>query len=392
MKKAKITYLDNAATTYPKPERVLSEASDCMKNYCGNSGRGSHELAMRAAQKIYECRVLLGDMFGASPERVIFTMNTTYAINMAIKGALSPGDHVLISNFEHNSVWRVLEKMRQDGQISYDIFDALTPYGILDEESIILDIERKIQPQTRMIFCNHSSNICSYTLPLEKIGDLCHRHKLIFGVDAAQSAGHEDINMRKLGIDLLCLPSHKGLYGPQGCGVLILGDRMDISTLVEGGNGISSLIGNMGEEYPERLEAGTLSTPSIAGLCEGIRQVRTYGLANIRRHDEKLWRIAEAELSRIRRIHILAPESPGAILSFYVDGVSSDRIGELLSRDGFCVRTGFHCAALAHRALGTPDSGCVRISFGIFNTTGEVEGICVKIRELIKGECAKTRE
>lgn len=383
--KKKVIYLDQAATSFPKPEHVVRAVCDCMTHYCGNPGRGSHELAIKSARKVYECRKLLGKMFGAEPERVIFTLNTTYAINMVIKGIMSDGDHMLISNFEHNSVYRPVRQMERDGIISFDIFDVYKPGCEQNDDMILENISSKIRPNTRLIFCTHTSNICSFSLPIKKIGKLCRENNILFGVDAAQSAGHSVIDMREMNIDFLCMPAHKGLLGPQGCGILIFGENVtpsSLSTLIEGGNGINSLEDFMGDDSPERFEAGTVSTPSIAGLCEGLKFLENYGIENISKHCITLWNYAYARLSENNRIKIYAPEYSGSILLFNILQIPSDLVGEELNLRGICVRTGFHCSSLGHKTLKTDTGGAVRVSFGVFNTLSDAQALAQAVNDI----------
>ena len=361
--KNKIIYLDNAATTFPKPQKVISAVQNCLSNYCGNPSRGSNPLAVKSAETIYECRTLLGELFCCEPENVIFTYNTTYALNMAIKGAVNRGDHILISNMEHNSTLRPVERLSRDGFANYDIFDV---YGKSTDE-ILSDIDRKINVRTRLLCCVHSSNICSYRIPIKEIGKLCRERGILFICDGAQSGGHIPIDMKNSCIDILCLPSHKGLYGPQGGGIMLLSENTVLKTMIEGGNGYRSLDLSMGDISPEKYEAGTLNTPGIAGLCEGLKFLKARGIDSIGRQNEALFRGAYASLSSISGVKIY-DDTAGAVLLFNINGISSDEAGELYNRRSICLRTGFHCSPLAHKALGTPDSGAIRISFGAFNT------------------------
>ena len=369
-------YLDNAATTYPKPKKVYDEVLASLKTYGGNPGRGSHSLSLSAAEKIYECRVSLSELFGLdAPERAVFTLNTTYAINTVIKGILHQGDHVLISDLEHNSVFRPIYRLACEGVIKYSVFPSFAGKPHTDED--ILDgINSRINMKTRLVFCTHASNICSEILPIKKIGELCRKRGVIFAVDAAQSAGHHTIDMKAFCIDALCVPGHKGLYGPQGCGALLLGDGVTLNTLAEGGNGVSSLEGKMPELPPERYESGTLPTPAIAGLCEGIKEIRELGTAKIRSHEAALFRYARSRLSEIDGIKIYAPDAEGSVLLFNSEKMPPDALGEHLNKLDICIRTGYHCAALAHKALGTQNSGAARISFGIYNTFEDIDTLC----------------
>ena len=379
-------YFDNAATTFPKPASVYTEVERCIRSYCGNPGRGSHVLSRAAAEKIYECREEAASFFGLdAPENVIFTLNTTTALNMAIKGLLHYGDHVLISDMEHNSVLRPIERLARDGQITYDIFSTFCGDSEMPTASMICsEIERRIRPQTRAVICAHASNICSAALPLAEIGKFCHARGLFLVVDGAQSAGILPINMASMHIDVLCLPGHKALYGVQGSGLLLLAPGITLDTLTEGGNGVNSLDTAMPEYAPERYESGTLPTPAIAGLCEGIRFVRRIGLDAIETHETKLFRRMRELLLNTQGVKVYAPQFVGSTLLFSVDGMPSDAVGRALDARGFCVRCGFHCSALGHRTLGTPDSGAVRVSFGYFNRPTDVELFHRTLREILR--------
>ena len=323
---------------------------------------------MKSLERIFECRCLLGETFSCLPENVVFTYNTTYALNMAIKGVMKGGGHILISNMEHNATLRPIASLQRDGLIEYDTFDA---YGKSDSE-IIEDIDRKIRPDTRAVCCLHSSNICSYTLPIEKIGKHCHDTGLIFICDGAQSGGHIPIDMKKCNIDILCLPAHKGLYGIQGCGVMLLGENISPSTIIEGGNGVNSLDYFMGDYSPEKYEAGTLSTPAIVALCESLKFLKTKKAGEIQAHSKKLFSHAKTLLEGIPDVTV-HDATAGSVLLFNINGISCDEVGEILSKNNVCVRTGYHCAPLAHKALGTYGTGGVRISFGVFNTLSHIE-------------------
>ena len=377
-------YFDNAATSFPKPRRVVEEQMRCMQFYGGNPGRGSHALAMAAAEKIYECREELASFFGSpNPENIIFTMNTTMALNTAIKGLLRRGDHVLISNMEHNAVFRPIYKLARDGVIHYDVFDTFPNLSVRPPEMICASILEKLRPNTRMLVCAHASNICSATLPLREIGALCRKKGILFVVDAAQSAGHLPINMTEMQIDALCAPGHKGLWGPQGCGILALGEGIVADTLMEGGSGYNSLEGNMPEDAPERYEAGTLPTPAIAGLLEGVREVKRLGIDYIHTHESALTKRLCERLMAMPKVTLYAPHHTGGVLLFSLQDLSSDHVGAFLNERGFCVRTGFHCAALAHATLGTPPSGAVRVSPSLFNTTAQIDAFAENLKELL---------
>ena len=377
-------YFDNAATSFPKPHRVPEEQMRCMQFYGGNPGRGSHALAMAAAKKIYECREELASFFGSpNPENIIFTMNTTMALNTAIKGLLRRGDHVLISDMEHNAVFRPIYKLARDGVITYDVFETFPTRVSRTPEMICASILEKIRPNTRMLICAHASNICSATLPLRELGAICHKKGILFVVDAAQSAGHLPIDMKEMQIDALCAPGHKGLWGPQGCGILVLGEGIVADTLIEGGSGYNSLEGNMPEDAPERYEAGTLPTPAIAGLLEGVREVKRLGIDYIQSRESALTTQLRERLITMPKVTLYAPHHTGSVLLFSLQDISSDNVGTFLNGHGFCVRTGFHCAALAHATLGTPPSGAVRVSPSLFNTTAQIDAFAESLKELL---------
>ena len=357
-------YLDHAATSYPKPPAVISAVTDCMKYRGGNPGRGSHVLSMEAAREIYTCREAAARMFGAEADRVIFTLNTTHALNLAIKGIMGRGGHALCSDMEHNSVYRPLYRLAAEGVCTFDVFDTFPASPLRTEGMILSSLAAKVRPDTRMVVCAHASNICSASLPIRRIGEFCRRRGIIFAVDGAQSAGAMDLHMERDCIDCLCLPGHKGLMGPQGTGMLILGKGMSLDTLMEGGNGMDSLRGEMSADAPERYEAGTLQTPAIAGLRAGMEFVGSVGVEVIGAHERALGIGLRDRLMEIPKVTVYAPHREGGVVLFSVEGYGSDEVGRILDSEGICVRPGFHCSALGHRTLGTPDGGAVRVSFG----------------------------
>lgn len=365
-------YLDNAATSFPKPREVAEAVNACITRYCGNPGRGAHPLSLASAEKIFACRVALSDFLGVqAPERVIFTYNTTHALNLAIKGLFCPGAHILISELEHNAVRRPLCRLRRERGISFESFPVLgrTPMQIREE------IASRLRPQTAGVICTHASNICSISLPLAEIGAFCHAKGLVFVVDAAQSAGHLPIDMAQMRISALAAPAHKALYGIQGAGILALGEGIDPTPLLEGGSGSDSLAEEMPTLPPERFEAGTLSTPAIAGLLAGVNFVRERGLESIAAHERTLFRAARERLESIPAIEIYQKTQEGAVLIFNHAQYTPQEIAHRLAREGICVRAGLHCAPLAHEALGTLSRGAVRLGFGIFNTAAELDAL-----------------
>lgn len=380
-------YLDNAATTFPKPPSVSAEVCRCITEYGGNAGRGAHSLSLAAANKVFECRSELAELFGAADtDRVFFTQNTTYGINAVLKGLLRRGDHVIISDMEHNAVYRPVFKLAREGKITYDVCRTFTAEPQRAPSHICASIESLIRPNTKLVFCAQSSNICSASLPIQQISRLCRKRGVLLCVDGAQSAGHVDIDMERLGIDALCLAGHKGLYGPQGIGAVILGKSVTLDTMVEGGNGVDSAEAEMTLSAPERYEAGTLPLPAIAGLCEGVRELRRWGIDECARRQTALCKMLLEGISCIRGVKIYAPQYAGSVALFNVREVDCETVASVLDKRGFCVRAGLHCAPLAHKTLGTHERGAVRVSFGAFNTPSHVDEFCralsASVREL----------
>lgn len=365
-------YFDNGATSFPKPASVIRESARCMMEYCGNPGRGSHPLALAASEKLYECREYAAKLFYApSPENVTFTMNTTYALNTAVKSFVPSGSHVLISDLEHNAVLRPIEEMRRRGRISFDVFPTKG-----DAAQVVAGIKQRICKNTSAVVCTLASNVCSNRIPSKEIGELCAARGLLFIADGAQAAGHRTVNMADEGIGVLCLPGHKGLYGPQGIGMMITATDIMGETLIEGGSGTDSADPYMPEYLPDRYEAGTMNTPAAAGLLAGMRFVSDTGIENIAQHEHELWNRLYSRLWGDRRFVIYGDHVPSSVMLVNKRGVEPSQLGRTLAERGICTRSGLHCAPLAHKTLGTGDGGGVRISFGIFNTLKEVDILC----------------
>lgn len=373
-------YLDNAATTFPKPTCVIEEMSRCIKKYCGNPGRSSHDLSIKSATKIYEARTLLAEMFNAEPENVVFTYNTTYAINIAIKSLLKYSTHVLISDIEHNSVYRPVYTLDKQKLCSFDIFSTKG-----DKNDILESIKEKIKSNTSLLICTHVSNIGNRMLPIKEIGELCKENKITFIVDAAQSAGVHEIDIKAMNISALCFPAHKGLYGPQGAGAIIFSEDNFERTVIEGGTGINSLEPNMPDFLPEIHEAGTLSTPVIAGWCEALKWIKSLDINKIRLHEEDLYKVCINLFKE--NYHIITYEMndyAGNTLLFNVKNKSAAQISDLLNKKGICTRSGFHCSPLAHKSLKTGEGGAVRVSFSVFNSRNDVYELVDAINDIVK--------
>ncbi len=369
-------YFDNAATGGVKPQAVITAFSNALKVYSANPGRSSHEASVRAAKAVFDVRQKTADFFGADgPENVIFTLNCTHAVNCVLKGVLRRGDHVIVSNFEHNAVMRPLAKLG----VLYDVAGV----SMEDDDKTVDEFKKLIKPNTRMIFCTGASNVTGKILPIARIGALCHKRGLLFGVDAAQIAGMMTINVKEMNIDYLCVAPHKGLYTPMGVGVLIAQKSIE-NTIIEGGTGTNSLDLFQPEYLPEKLESGTLNLPGIIALGEGLEYTKKTGINTIYTHEMKLIGRIYNAMSKMEDINLYTPpprmQSFVPVLSFNFKGVPSGKTAELLAENHIAVRGGFHCAGMAHKALRTDENGTVRISLSAFNTVSEVEDFLRLIR------------
>lgn len=366
-------YLDNAATSFIKPPSVYRAVQQAMLS-ASNPGRGTHQSAMKAADIVYDCREAAADLFHMDdPSHVVFTFNATHALNLAIRSLVRPGMRVQISGFEHNAVTRPLNAMGADIRVAgRSLFD---PVGVLS------DFKKKIN-DAELVVCTHVSNVFGIELPLDGIASLCREHGVPLIVDASQSAGILDLNMNRLGAAFIAMPGHKALFGPQGTGLLLC-SRMG-KPLLFGGTGSDSLNQDMPNSLPERLEAGTLNVPGIAGLKAGMDYVRDRGLENIHSYEKTLLQELIDALSAIPKLKLYCDlnHNQSGILSFTVSGADSESFSEALSEKGIAVRGGLHCAPLAHRSAGTVDGGTVRISLSPFVTKEELEKSCRIIRAM----------
>ncbi len=366
-------YLDNAATSYPKPRGVYAQVHKAMKKGGGNASRGSHSMARAATEAVYSAREAAGELFNCKSENVVLTYNATHALNLAIKGLAKDGCHILMSDLEHNAVRRPIIALCRNRGCSFDVFSTFGG----DADLIMQEIRRLVKPNTKMLVCTHVSNICNITLPVREISKFCRDRGIVCIIDASQSAGHLSIDFNAIGASAICMPGHKGLYGPQGTGLLLSADRLRYNTVFEGGSGVTSEDEGMPEDLPERLEAGTIAAPLCAGLAEGINWVNKVGTDVIHRHESELAMILSDylhELGCVTQYDDVFSQIGGTVL-FNVKGVSPSKLGELLDREGICVRSGLHCAPLAHRTMGTGDDGAVRVSFGYFNHSGDVRAL-----------------
>ena len=360
-------FFDNAATTLQKPCEVADAALSAIQNL-SSPGRGGYSCAAAAAATAFECRTELQELFGASsPEQVVFTYNATHALNIAIKSLVRTGGRVVISGYEHNAVTRPLAALNAKM--------CIVEAPLFSPQETLAAFEKYLSPDVDAVICNHVSNVFGCVQPINEIGNLCKARGIPFLVDASQSAGILPVRMEDSGATFIAAPGHKGLYGPQGTGVLICQEDAPVRTLVEGGTGSRSTDLLMPEFLPDRLEPGTHNMPGIAGLLAGIRFVRTKGTDTICRNERVLAAIAADGLRQIPGIEVFASEGLYAqtgVVSFRHRSIDAETFGSELARYGVAVRSGLHCAPLAHKTAGTLKTGTVRLSFSVFNTVEEV--------------------
>lgn len=374
-------YLDNGATTFHKPEGVIQAVVDAM-SHMGNSGRGSHEASLGASRLIYDTRVRISELFGlGNPLQVAFTANSTASLNMAVQGLFSPGDHVVTTMLEHNSVLRPLYMMRDRG-VELTIVKADARGNIRYE-----DLEAAIKPNTKGIICTHASNLTGNLVDIARVGQISRDASLLFVLDASQTAGVFDIHMKDMGIDVLCFTGHKSLMGPQGTGGLCVREGLSLSPLVAGGSGSHSYLEYQPREMPEALEAGTLNGHGIAGLHAALGFIEETGIKTIRARELMLMKRFYEGVSRIPGVRIygdfsrMEHHAPVVALNIrdYDSGAVSDELAQTYQ---IYTRAGAHCAPLMHQALGTVKQGAVRFSMSYFNTECEIDQAVRAVGEL----------
>lgn len=360
-------YLDSAATTLRKPASVSAAVCQAMTGMT-SPGRGTHRAAMRAAEAVFQCREAAARLFGADqPDYVVFTSGATHGLNIAIKSAVAPGSSVLITGYEHNAVTRPLKAIP-----NVSVHVAKSP--LFRPDVLLEQVREKLQKGVSTVICTHVSNVFGYVLPVSEISVLCRERDAVLIVDASQSAGCLPISMKEWGAEFIAFPGHKGLYGPQGTGILLCRNEA-VKPLIEGGTGSASILQTMPEYLPDRLEAGTHNVPGISGLMEGMKFVETLGISNILAHERKLALYAARGLEQISGIEVFRAgglKNQAGVLSFRLAGVDCETVAERLGQDNIAVRAGLHCAPLAHQSAGTIESGTVRVSFSIFNTLYDV--------------------
>lgn len=373
-------YMDNAATTMRKPKEVIDAVVNAMSSM-GNAGRGANEASLSASRVIYDTREKLCTLFGAeNPRQIVFTANSTESLNMAVKGLLEPGDHVVTTVLEHNSVLRPLYEMAERGvALTIVKSDAL---GRVKAE----DIETAVRPDTKMIICTNGSNLTGNYIDLKQIGDIARKNNVLFVVDASQTAGVFPINVREMNIDVLCFTGHKGLLGPQGTGGMYVREGVNVRPLKSGGSGVQTFSRTHPTEMPTALEAGTLNGHGIAGLNAALSYLEREGTDKIRRREQELmWRFYEGvkAVPEVKVYGDFSTKERCAIVTLNIGDYDSSEVSdELLTVYGISTRPGGHCVPLMHEALGTVEQGAVRFSFSHYNTEEEVDAAVAAVREL----------
>ncbi len=373
-------YVDNAATTLQKPPEVV-EAMVKALHLMGNSGRGAHEPTLYASRTIYEARENLSNLLGAEdPSCIAFTSNVTESLNLAVRGLFKPGDHVISTECEHNSVLRPLYRLEKEG-VSLTLIPA-DKKGLLD----YADLKKALRPQTKALIITHASNLTGNVTDMKKAADFTKENGLLLIVDGAQSAGALPVDVQKMGMDIFCFTGHKSLFGPQGTGGIYVRKGLTLDPLKTGGSGVQSFLTEQPPEMPVHLEAGTLNGHGIAGLSAGVSFILEKGVHAIHEKEDRLARSMAAELRKISGVRLYGDwEAPlrAPIISFNINDMDSAGVSDILWEDyGICTRAGAHCAPLLHKALGTEEQGAVRISFSWYNTEEEVRKIAEAVTEI----------
>lgn len=370
-----IINFDNAATTYPKPENVRKAALNAVENFGGNAGRGGHALAMKTSAAVFSARETVADFFGAQPENVVFTMNCTQSLNMAIQGVMSGGGHMIISGMEHNSAARPAAELARNKKITLSIAQVYP-----DDRRTIESFSSLIQNDTKAIVCTIASNVTGQIMPYREIAEICREKNICFIADGAQACGILDIKLSD-GINILCTAGHKGLYGITGTGLLVSDGKYKIKPIIQGGTGSSSSSLRQPDFLPDSLESGTLNITGAMTIKAGIEFIRKTGMKKIFSHEERICRTFINNLRKNKDIIIYRnPESSYVpIVSFNIKGVMPEKVADILAGYGYCLRAGFHCSALAHTQLGT-ENGTVRFAPSVFSR----ESDAVKLAELVR--------
>lgn len=370
-----IINFDNAATTFPKPENVRKTAVYAMENFGGNAGRGGHALAMKTSEAVYSARETIADFFDAQPENIVFTMNCTQALNMAIQGVMSDGGHMIISGMEHNSSARPAAELARNKKITLSIAQVFP-----DDRRTVESFRSLIHEDTKAIVCTIASNVTGQIMPYREIARLCRERNICFIADGAQACGILDIRLSD-GINILCTAGHKGLYGITGTGLLITDGKYKIRPIIQGGTGSASSSLYQPDFLPDSLESGTLNITGAMTIKAGIEFINRIGIKKIFAHEDRICRSFISALRKNKDIIIYRnPESSYVpIVSFNISGIMPEKTASVLAQQGYCLRAGYHCSALAHTQLGT-ENGTVRFAPSVFSN----ENDALKLAELVK--------
>lgn len=371
-------YLDNPATSMKKPAQVLDAMNRFTRTCSVNAGRGGHWASLKGARGIGEAQETLADFFGIkNPERIAFTQNATYALNLAISGFLTRRDHVIITSMEHNSVLRPVHRL-----CSYTMVEADRD-GEIDPGKI----ERAIRRNTKMVITTHASNVCGTVMPVEEIGEICKKYGLVYLLDSAQTAGIIPIDVEKMGVSMLAFSGHKGLMGPMGTGGLYVGENVRLSPLVVGGTGTQSKSKYQPEDMPDMLHSGTLNTPAIMALDTAVRYINSVGIKNIEEKERALAEYLISGLKNIQGVRIYGKEAGNrnGTVAFNIGEMASGEAADILDKNyGIATRGGYHCAYTAHKTLGSERTGAVRIGFGAFSSRNEADSLLFAVHKIAK--------
>ena len=374
-------YFDNGATSFPKPNIVMQSALNAIRNFSFNSGRGGYRQSVRAAEKIYSVREKVGSMFGFEPQNIAFTKNCTEALNTAIKGSVKKGDRIIISSLEHNAVWRVVSKLKNEGIAEVDIAD----YDY-DDDVCVSNFVKLIKPDTKLIVCMSASNVFGVAFPIAKIGAEAKKRNIRFIVDGAQTAGIMPLNAETDKFDILCAPGHKCLLGQMGTGFMAVKEGILLNTLEEGGTGSNSLDSAQPDFMPDRFESGTLNNSGIISLGAGIDFINAKGMKNIYMHEMRTARLLYDGLNQDSNAVLYTPRPVNGkfapIISFNYKDYSSEKVAAFLAKNDIAVRAGYHCSPLAHKFFGTWDRGTVRLCPSVFNSVKDCEVFLNTLKKL----------
>ena len=378
-------YLDNGATSFPKPECVINAMVYAQKYVGSNAGRGGYNGTAKAGEMVYSAREKAAEMFGCNSEKVIFTNNCTASLNTAIIGSLQKGDHVIISSLEHNSVLRPVHALYEKGIITYSVASVVPS----DPDETVRNFLSLINKNTAAVICTMVSNVFGTVLPIEKLSSELKKRGILFIVDAAQGAGTHKIDIKEMNIDILCMPGHKGLMGPMGTGMMIMGEGVDVESLCQGGTGSFSMSESQPDVYPDKLESGTMNLPGIWGLKKGMDYISSVGGEKaVYKKENYLCGILREDLSVIKGIMLysdIAGVNSAPLVACNIENTNSEAVADILNTENnTAVRAGYHCAYLAHSSFLKDSTGVVRISPGWFNTKNEIKNLVFSLNKIAK--------